>query len=305
MDNTTTASWSGLGLLLDSPPYSIEFFDEDLVSGDDPLGTYNIPANGEGTYFINVAGGTTGSLVIDLEPQQVFTDTDTIVVFPAPDLVLSANGSQLCVANDTLACYVWFMDGDTVPSASTACIATQGPGVYTVTGTNAFGCTTVSNELVVCPTLSIARNGNVLFVADEFDSYAWTLNGAPIGNDEPFVFTDGDGTYALTATNANGCTVTASYLLSTVGLEEIATASFPLALYPNPNDGRFTVVAEGLEEPVVQVEVHDAMGRMVHQQSVPTSAGTLQLALVLDLGPGAYWVRMTDGRSVAAVRFIR
>jgi PKD repeat protein len=305
VDNTTTASWSGLGLLLDSPPYSIEFFDEDLVSGDDPLGTYNIPANGEGTYFINVAGGTTGSLVIDLEPQQVFTDTDTIVVFPAPDLVLSANGSQLCVANDTLAGYVWFLDGDTVPSASTACIAAQGPGVYTVTGTNAFGCTTVSNELVVCPTLSIARNGNVLFVADEFDSYAWTLNGAPIGNDEPFVFTDGDGTYALTATNANGCTVTASYLLSTVGLEEIATASFPLALYPNPNDGRFTVVAEGLEEPVVQVEVHDAMGRMVHQQSVPTSAGTLQLALVLDLGPGAYWVRMTDGRSVAAVRFIR
>ncbi len=305
VDNTTTASWTGLALLLDNPPYSIEFFDEDAISQNDPLGTYNIPANGEGTYFINVAGGTTGSLVIDLEPQQVFTDTDTIVVFPAPDLVLTANGSQLCVANDTLASYVWFLDGDTVPNASTACIAAQGPGVYTVSGTNAFGCTALSNELVVCPTLTIARNGNVLFVPDDFDSYAWTYNGAPIGNDEPFVFTDGDGTYALTATNANGCTVTASYLLNTVGVEETASASFPLALYPNPNDGRFTVVAEGLEEPVVQVEVHDAMGRMIHQQRVPTSAGTLQLALVLDLGPGAYWVRMTDGRSVAAVRFIR
>lgn len=305
VDNTTTGSWNGLGLLLANPPYSIEFFDEDAVSQNDPLGTYNIPANGEGTYFINVAGGTTGSLVIGLEPQQVFTDTDTIVVFPAPELVLSANGNQLCVANDTLAGYVWFLDGDTIPSASTACIAAQGPGVYTVSGTNAFGCTALSNELVVCPTLTIARNGNVLFVPDDFDGYAWTFNGAPIGNDEPFVFTDGDGTYALTATNANGCTVTASYLLNTVGVEEAATANFPLALYPNPNDGRFTVVADGLKDAVVQVEVIDATGRMVHQQSVPTQAGQLKLQMALDLGPGAYMARLTDGRSVAAVRFIR
>lgn len=304
VDNTTTASWTGLALLLDNPPYSIELFDEDAVSQNDPLGTYNIPANGEGTYFINVAGGTTGSLVIDLEPQQVFTDTDTIVVFPAPDLVLSANGSQLCVSNDTLASYVWFLDGDSVPSASTACIATQGPGVYTVTGTNAFGCTAISNELVVCPTLTIARNGNVLFVPDDFDSYAWSLNGAPIGNDEPFVFTDGDGTYALTATNANGCSVTASYLLSTVSVEESASAPFPLALYPNPNDGRFTVVAEGLEEPVVLIEMVDLSGRTVHQWSTAAASGRLRTDLALDLAPGTYLLRLRSGDALGMTRLV-
>lgn len=304
VDNTTTGSWNGLGLLLDNAPYSIEFFDEDAVSQNDPLGTYNIPANGEGTYFINVAGGTTGSLVIGLEPQQVFTDTDTIVVFPAPELVLSANGSQLCVANDTLAGYVWFLDGDTIPNATTACIAAQGPGVYTVSGTNAFGCTALSNELVVCPTLTITRNGNVLFVPDDFDSYAWTFNGVPFGNDEPFVFTDGDGTYALTATNANGCEVTASYLLNTVGVEETATASFPLALYPNPNDGRFTVVAEGLKEAVVQVEVIDLSGRAVHQWSAPAANGRLRTDLALDLAPGTYLLRLRSGDGLSVTRLV-
>jgi hypothetical protein len=251
-----------------------------------------------------VAGGTTGSLVIDLEPQQVFTDTDTIVVLPAPDLVLSANGGQLCVSNDTLANYVWFLDGDTVPSASTACIAAQGPGVYTVRGTNAFGCTANSNELVVCPTLTITRNGNVLFVPDDFDSYAWTLNGAPIGNDEPFVFAQGDGSYALTATNANGCSVTASYLLNTVGLEETATAPFPLALYPNPNDGRFTVVAEGLQGPVVQVDVIDLSGRTVHQWSATAASGRLRTDLTLDLVPGTYLLRLRSGDALGMSRLV-
>jgi PKD repeat protein len=304
VDNTTAGSWNGLGLLLDNAPYSIEFFDEDAVSQNDPLGTYNIPANGEGTYFINVAGGTTGSLDIGLEPQQVFTDTDTIVVFPAPDLVLAANGSQLCVANDTLASYVWFLDGDTVPNASTPCIAAQGPGVYTVSGTNAFGCTALSNELVVCPTLTITRNGNVLFVPDDFDSYAWTLNGAPFGSDEPFVFTDGDGTYALTATNANGCEVTASYLLNTVGVAETIPASLPLALYPNPNDGRFTVVAEGLKEAVVQVEVIDLSGRAVHQWSATATNGRLRKDLALDLAPGTYLLRLRSGDGLSVTRLV-
>src|SRR5690606_11365337 len=61
-DNTTTAQWQNVQQLLSTPPYSISFYDEDAVSGDDLLGTFNIPGNGEGTYFINVAGGTTGSL---------------------------------------------------------------------------------------------------------------------------------------------------------------------------------------------------------------------------------------------------
>lgn len=296
VDNTTTATWSSLGLLLDNPPYSVSFYDEDVVSGDDILGTYNIPANGEGTYFINVAGGTTGSLLIGLETQQVFTDTDTIVVFPTPAVVLqqSPGSGQLCAQPADLAGYVWFMDGDTVPNAAAACLNPSGPGVYQVVGTNALGCTGTSNTVVVCPTLTIERNGNVLFVPNSFTTYAWTFNGAAIGGNEPFVFTPGDGTYGLTATDANGCVVTTTFVLNTVGIEE-QSSFFPLALYPNPNDGRFTVVAEGLDAGAVSLEVLDLSGRIVHQQRINTAQGRVNEPLALDMAPGTYVVRLFDG----------
>jgi hypothetical protein len=165
--------------------------------------------------------------------------------------------------------------------------------VYQVVGTNALGCTGTSNAVVVCPTLTIERNSNVLFVPNTFVTYAWTFNGVAIGGNEPFVFTQGDGTYGLTATDANGCVVTSSYVLNTVGIEEQAS-SFPLAVYPNPNDGRFTVVAEGLGGSAVALEVLDLSGRIVHQQRINAAQGRVNEPLDLQLAPGTYAVRLSD-----------
>jgi hypothetical protein len=186
------------------------------------------------------------------------------------------------------------MDGDTVPNAAAACLNPSGPGVYQVVGTNALGCTGTSNTVVVCPTLTIERNGNVLFVPNSFTTYAWTFNGTAIGGNEPFVFTPGDGTYGLTATDANGCVVTTTFVLNTVGIEE-QSSFFPLALYPNPNDGRFTVVAEGLDAGAVSLEVLDLSGRIVHQQRINTAQGRVNEPLALDMAPGTYVVRLFDG----------
>jgi hypothetical protein len=40
--NTSSYTWSGLNILLDSPPYSIQFFDDDLVTDDDALGSMTL-----------------------------------------------------------------------------------------------------------------------------------------------------------------------------------------------------------------------------------------------------------------------
>jgi hypothetical protein len=297
VDNTTATTWTDLGILLSNAPYSLSVYDEDAITGDDLLGTYNIPANGAGTYFINVANGTTGSLSISNEPQQLFLDTDTVRVFPDPEVVLAENDltGELCVANDTLVGYVWFLDGDTVPEANGPCFLPTGAGLWQVVGTNGFGCTATSNTVVVCPSATITRNGNVLFVPSIFVSYTWTFNGAAIGGNEAFVFTQGDGTYALTATDANGCVVTAEYVLNTVGIEEAGTTGLQLALYPNPNDGRSTLVAEGLNTLQPLLEVLDLGGRVVHQEQVLAGNGRLRHQLQLDVAPGSYLVRLTDG----------
>lgn len=306
MDNTTTATWSGLGLLLDNPPYSLTFYDEDPVSQNDQLGTYNIPNNGSGQYFINVSGGTTGSLSITEQVQQSFSDADTIVVFPVPELQLNADpvSGELCTPNDSLVSYVWFLDGDTVPGASGPCFQPTGAGLWTVMGTNGYGCSGSSEAAVVCPTLTIGLNGNVLFVPSGFSTYSWTYNGSPAGTDVAFVLAQGDGLYAVTITDGNGCEVTAEFNLVTAGIPEPVGTATRVQLHPVPNTGEFTVLATGLRGPAVQVRVSDMTGRVVHEQRAIVDRGELR-AQVSFTGPsGAYVVQVIDQGQVHVARMV-
>lgn len=306
VDDSNTANWSGLGILLDNPPYSIAFYDEDAVSQNDLLGTYNIPANGEGTYFINVAGGTTGSLQISNEPQQVFTDSDTVTVYALPDVLLVEDdlSGELCVEGVELTSYVWLLDGVVVPDANEACYQPTGPGLWQVVGTNGFGCVDTSNTIVVCPVFEIIQNGNVLFVPSGYLTYTWTLDGSPIGGNDAFVFLQGDGTYSVTVDAGNGCVIVDDYLHDTSGLEEVSASGAQLAVFPVPNDGNFTVVAEGLSTATSSFEILDLTGRVVHQQRSTHASTRLREAVSLDVPPGAYLVKITDGAVVRVARFI-
>lgn len=311
VDNSNTANWPGLGILLDNPPYSITFYDEDAVSQNDQLGTYNIPANGEGIYFVNVAGGTTGSLDIINVPQQTFSDTDTVTVYSLPPVVLdtSANPGELCVEDGTLTSYVWLVDGVVVPEATGACFMPTGPGVWQVMGTNGFGCSDTSNSVVICPGFGIVQNGNVLFVPSGYITYAWTLNGSPIAGNEAFIFLQGDGTYTVTVDAGNGCIITDDFMWDTSGLEEIAEVGAYIAVYPVPNDGNFTLVAEGLTGSMVtasgaKLDVIDMTGRSVHTQRLNIADGRVQAPISIDVPPGAYLVQLVSGETRLVCRAI-
>lgn len=293
-DNTFTATWSDLGIVLDNAPYSISFHDEDVISQNDLLGTYNIPPNGAGTYFINVAGGTTGGLEIGLETLQVFMDQDTLVVLPVPEFSLIENPAtgELCALVDTLVSYVWLLDGDTVASASGPCSMPGDPGQWSVIGTNAFGCSSISNVVIVCPQVVIVREGNVLSVPGGYLNYSWTLDGTPIGADQPFLITQVDGTYSVSMDGPNGCIMTAEFVLNTVGIQVSADQEAALSLHPNPSNGLFTAVASGLPSGTAAILVRDDRGRTVAEGSVPVVSGSLRQAMVLDLAPGPYHVEV-------------
>jgi len=304
--DVNTGNWTALGLLLDNPPYSISFYDEDVVSGDDILGTYNITLTGAGTYFVNVAGGTTGSLGITVEPQQVYNDTAWVVVNPLPEVVLVQNGttSELCAEDATLASYVWLLDGQPVPDESGPCLLPSGPGLWQVIGTNGFGCSDTSNTIVVCPVFNIAQSGNVVFVPSGYTSYAWSLDGAPIGDNSPFVFLQGDGLYSVSVDAGNGCIITLTFLWDTTGLTDADPVDARMEVFPVPSDGLLNVVAEGLSSSQASVEVLDLAGKTAHAQRADVVQGRLREALVLGIAPGAYTVRVSDGRSFMTRRVV-
>lgn len=304
--DVSTGLWTSLGLLLDNPPYSISFYDEDVVSGDDLLGTYNLAITGEGTYFINVAGGTTGSMEITNEPQQVYNDTAFVVVYPLPEVVLEENDvtGELCASDQSLGTYAWLLDGQPVPDEVGPCLLPSGPGVWQVIGYNGFGCSDTSNAIVVCPVFSIAQNGNIVFVPSGYLSYAWTFNGAAIGSNSPFVFLQGDGLYGVTVDAGNGCIISLTFLWDTTGLTEAEAASARMEVFPVPSNGLLNVVAEGLRKPRVRIEVLDLSGRLAHAEQAMANQGRLRAALALNLPPGTYTIRVLDDDQVLTRRAV-
>lgn len=302
-------TWTGLGLVLGNPPYSITFYDEDPISQDDILGTLNIPTGTTGNLPFNIAGGTVGSLDISVQPQQIFSDTDSVVVFPLPEMVLDYDtfANTICVQDTTLVSYVWFVSGDTVPLANGPCVNANAPGLWWASGNNGFGCPGASDTVVVCPAMEITYDAGVLFVEDEFDGYAWTFNGQAIANsDQPFVFSQGDGLYVVTGTTTYGCAVIDTLQLLTIGLAE-ATASNSLLLFvhPVPNNGDFTVSATGLAPGDLWLSVVDAAGREVHAQALGSTDGSVrERVLLVGAAPGRYAVVLGDGEGHRVSRHI-
>ena len=291
VDDQTTATWNGLGLPLDNPPYSISFWDEDVVSASDHLGTYNITLMGAGTYNYNVAGGTAGHITVALETVQQFNDTDLVHVFPVPEPVITENGSTgaLCVADSGLVQFLWLLDGDTVPGADGPCHTPDAAGLWQVMVTNSYGCTAISGPWTVCPTVEVTLTGNVLSVPGGFLTYAWALDGVPLADgDGPFIFTAGDGEYTVTVTAANDCVVTATYVLSSTGMGGTPHDHGRVGVHPVPNHGEFTVVAEGLAGTEALLRLTDMAGRTVWEGRAAVVNGRLRTAVLVDAAPGNY-----------------
>ena len=105
-----------------------------------------------------------------LQPQQVFTDSDTVRVFPAPQLTTfyDTASATLCATDTMQLVYTWFNNGDTIHGVNGPCVQTDSTGAWWGVATNAFGCTASSDTIVVCPPVTIEANGTVLLVQGDF-----------------------------------------------------------------------------------------------------------------------------------------
>lgn len=236
--------------------------------------------------------------------------TDSVWVQPPPSqpfaLEWDPAAGTLCASASNLDEYVWWVNGVIHDTTSTSCLSAPfPPGLWSVIHYPSDTCVAYSDTVLICPELSIIVDGYLLRTIPDLGTYAWTYNGEPLANSTAphAVFFEGSGTYTVTVTTTYGCAVTAT-LEVTVGIGETTPVAPTLALYPNPNDGRFTVVAEGLKEAVVQVEVIDLSGRTVHQWSAPAANGRLRTDLALDLAAGTYLLRLRSGDGLSVTRLV-
>lgn len=216
--NTLTGSWTGLSIVANNGPYTIQVWDEDAVTANDNLGSFSFNVTSSGTISYSGAGGTSGFVVVETIVSETFTNTETITVFPSPQPVINADGNELfVVADSSFVAYQWYFNGELIEGETMPNLFASSPGEYQVWVQNGFGCSTLSDVFLLCPELQLnysSANG-ILSVAGSYESYQWLYEGEPIaGATQPFYVVDDEyGWYSLFITTNYGCEVLSDSLL--------------------------------------------------------------------------------------------
>lgn len=182
------------------------------------LGTY-IWSNGGNSENISINTGGTYTVTVTASNGCTGTDTEQVTLLQqsAPTAIAFkplCNRSVQLTADTGYSTYQW-SNGAAGPS-----IQTSSTGPFTVTVTNAAGCTSSSTYNVtvlpsapapaLTPVSYLCQNGTMtLDVGSSYVSYAWSN-----GNTTSAVSTMEPGTFSVTVTDNYGCTGTATQLVS-------------------------------------------------------------------------------------------
>jgi hypothetical protein len=144
--------------------------------------------------------------------------------------------------------------------------------------------------------VTITQVGNDL-QSDAFFGNQWLLNGNPIQGATGQNYTPTqNGTYSTVVTNSCGSSMSNTIAFSMTGINEIEAGQFKL--YPNPSDGVLTVQLDGVLIFETVLTITDALGQVVHSQSLTAQSTKLNL----DVAAGLYIASLTQGGQTISQR---
>jgi hypothetical protein len=291
-DNITATSWDVPAITLTTPPYTIQFFDEDDITADDNLGSYEFSLLA-GENFFDIENGTTGFIDLTLDPTTQITDSATISVFPlpAPSIELTGNTLELTAAD--AAVITWFRNGLAIDGALAATLEIEDGGLYYAEVVNSFGCVALSNEVLYCAPLQIEFDATAgeLSVNDVYESYQWYFNGLSVdGGSNSYIPSMGNGNYMVEVTTEYGCTTESDVFILNLSVENLKNPAF--AAYPNPASDQIF-----FESPAItgesQIAVHDILGGSLPVISLVRSTGLISID-VNSYAPGIYFTTIDN-----------
>jgi len=75
-------------------------------------------------------------------------------------------------------------------------------------------------------------------------------------------------------------------------LEEFKQSETSMFIYPNPNDGRFTISVEGQLSEQARIMVYNNVGKLVYNSRFTSSVNSKQQLNLSDLPTGLYFVNV-------------
>lgn len=258
-------------------PDSSICFSTILLDAGNPGSTYAW-SNSMNTQTVTVGSGT--YYVTATDPSGC-SDSDTITVTTnVPPVVIASQDTAICPGGTAsltatgAVSYLWSNNAVSNPTSVTPSTSTA----YYVTGTDANGCQ--ASDVVIVTLINPASalfTYNVAMAAAYFTNqssgaftYSWNFGDAsPADNTaSPSHMYSANGTYTVTLTVTGPCgtdTYTQVITINDVGIEDNSLAN-TLSIYPNPNNGNFTI-SFGLEEAKdVTIQLTDVSGRVISRE---------------------------------------
>ena len=202
-------------------------------------------------------------------------------------------------------------------NATTSNLSGLSAGTYTVTLTDANGCTATNTAQISAPS---SPSISLLNLTDENNQIGGAIEIALSGGQAPYQvrWNTGQtgtsisgliaGTYTVVVEDANGCTssldFTVNYNVST-NLEGLANLS-QVELFPNPTKQQSLLRLTLHQTAEVELELLDILGRRVKHYGIQSVDNNLEHTLDLgQLASGLYFVRVRIGSEHTSLRLIK
>jgi PKD repeat protein len=119
---------------------------------------------------------------------------------------------------------------------------------------------------------------------------------------DPSIAGLGTFTITYTFTDVNGCSAQAqqSITVGCASIEDLNKNNF--TIYPNPNDGTFTI--SGIKNPVQSVKVFDMSGKLVKEMKIENNQNQVNVN-IQHCAEGIYSVEISSNKSISRVRIVK
>ncbi|MGZ4054547.1 MAG: PKD domain-containing protein [Bacteroidia bacterium] len=289
-----------------------------VTGGTSPY-TYSING-GAFTSTTTYTGEAAGmySVVVQDAGGCIFTTSTTITNTAGPTALAVTSTNSTCGGTDGTAtigavtggtsAYTYSFNGS--PFTSTTNYTGLSAGTYPVIVKDANGCTFTTSVIVgntgstpATPTISQA---GLVLTSSSATGNQWYLNGIIIAGATGQTYTaTANGTYTVVVTTG-GCSsaTSASVVITNVGINE-AVNPYMLSIYPNPNDGNFSVTFNSAVKSSYKLELYNALGQIIFRDDINDFTGTYTKKLsVTEYGKGVYTITLTNSKNETVKKII-
>lgn len=331
--STTTPSWSSLNIPvpMGTSNLTMDLWEDDLCGissttialfglADDHLETMTCTVGLGLQVLAGNNNNANGSIRFDTIPGIVLTDTLHVIVNPTPlmptivasaDTFCSTDSVRLSLDHLYDNCtYEWYRDTVYLNAYTDSAFYTNIPGNYRVKVTNqGTGCQITSDWKTITRITSPAASINIIFNGTQcfvtpfpVSGYSvdWFYNGNFVpGQHGKFLNYLGNGLYEaqVYSTAFPSCrTIANPDSVSVSGVEEVTdNGIYQMSVFPNPNNGNFTLAFSANEMNDVFIRVENTLGEIVYESKTYSFNGEFREELRLENATsGVYFVTVEN-----------